>query len=110
VQYTVTDDRVVIGLGEKFVTSVLDTTDASSLAGQQRFRDAASAAGGSTDEAAFWLDLAALRNAVVSALPADAAAQYHTQAETWVKPFDYMIAVSQASGSTLTNRSVIAVK
>ncbi len=110
VQYTVIDDRVVIGLGQKFVASVLDTTDASSLAGQQRFRDAASAAGGSADEAAFWLDLAKVRDAIVSALPADTAAQYHTLAETWVKPFDYMIAVSHASGSTLTNRSVIAVK
>jgi hypothetical protein len=110
VQYTVTDDRVVIGLGEKFVASVLDTKDASSLAGQQRFRDAASAAGGSTDEAAFWLDLAAVREAIVAAVPPDALAEYHSKAEMWVKPFDYAISVSHASGSSLTNRMVIAVK
>jgi hypothetical protein len=110
VQYTVTDDRVVIGLGEKFVASVLNTTEATSLAGRQRFRDAASAAGGSTDEAAFWLDLAAVRDAIVAAAPADGLAEYHSKAEMWVKPFDYAISVSHASGGSLTNRMVIAVK
>lgn len=110
VQWTVTDSKVVIGLGDSFVERVLDLTPADSLAGQTRFQDAASAAGGSTSSVAAWLDLAALRTAVTNAIGDSPLGVFSVNVPQWLDPLDYAVTVETISGTTATSRAIITVK
>jgi hypothetical protein len=110
IQWTVTDSKVVIGLGDTFVERVLDLTAADSLAGQSRFKDAAAAAGGSAGSVAAWLDLAALRTAVMDAAGSSPVSMFSANVSQWLDPLDYAVSVEQVSGTTATGRAIIAVK
>ena len=68
VEYAVTDDRALIGIGDVFVRRVLALDEADSLAAEPRYADAIAELGGSENAGVAWLDLTGAREAIESAL------------------------------------------
>jgi hypothetical protein len=112
VQYTVTDDRAVIGLGEQFVGRVLELEAADSLASQSRFSGVIEALGGSSNAGVTWIDLAGTREAIVTALGPmiglmDADGMYEAEIEPWLLPLDRYGAVTKLDGDLLVQRAAL---
>lgn len=57
VQWAMTANRVLIGLGDTFVTDSITLSDGGSLASQPRFSDALGSLGGTSHAGATWIDL-----------------------------------------------------
>lgn len=113
VQYAVKDDRVFIGFGDKFVTRALQLSQADSLAASDRYRAAMQSVGGTSNTAASFLDLTALRQAVeplVQEFAPGGGSTYQQEVRPWIEPLDYIVGVSVADGDRLVQRSAIAVK
>lgn len=108
-QYAVTDERVLIGFGDRFVTKALRLGEADSLASSERYRQAIDAVGGSANAGAMFLDLAALRKAAEAALPADARSDYDA-ARPYLEPFDYVAGTTRADGEQMIGRMAIVVR
>ena len=100
IAWAVTDKLVVIGTGSDFVKHVLDTTDATSLASNDRYKaliDRVGKGAGST-----FVDITAIRELAEGfAKDADAAAykQYEANVKPFLAPFDALVA-SGSSGAT----------
>ena len=109
-QYAVTDQRVVIGSGDSFVTRVLDMQSSSSLAASSRFSTALSSVGGSPNTGDVWLDFTALRTALEPLLPADSKTVYETSVKPWVASFDYLVSADKSDGQRVDSRVAIVVK
>jgi hypothetical protein len=105
VQLAVTDDRVLIGIGDAFVGSVLNLADGSSLADQARFTDAVNELGGTPNTGVTWVDIAGAIDAVSGLmgpmLPAPEGA------DDWLGPLDAFVSVARLDGSVLVQRSAI---
>lgn len=110
VQYAVTDARVVIGFGDRFVGRVLALPESESLAASERFRAAIAGAGGTSNAASSYLDLAALRAAIEAAMPADVKTQYQREVRPYVDPFDYLVSVTRVDGSTAESKAAVVVR
>jgi hypothetical protein len=59
---------------------------------------------------AAWLDLAALRTAVMDAAGSAPVGMFSANASQWLDPLDYAVSVEQVSGTSATGRAIIAVK
>ena len=90
IAYAVTDEVVVIGYGTDFVKSVIDAKDGESLADQDRF-SAALAQAGTEHASLVWLDIAAVRGAVESMVPAEMKTDYDKELKPYIVGFDSMI-------------------
>ncbi len=110
VQYAVTDEHVIIGLGDRFVGRVLGLQESQSLAASTRYRSAIASVGGSSNLGSSYLDLAALRSAVEKALPADARAEYDKVASPYLEPFDYLVSATRLDGSVVDVKAALVVK
>jgi hypothetical protein len=105
VELAVTEDRVLIGIGDGFVRPVLGLADGSSLADQARFTDAVSALGGSNNAGVLWIDIAGLHEAVGDVLgPMMPAAE---GADDWFGPLDAFISVTRLDGEVLLQRAAL---
>lgn len=109
VQYAVTPERVLIGFGDRFVKSALKVSESDSLASSARYRQAIDEVGGNANAGAMYLDLAALRGAVESAIPADARSDYEA-ARPYLEPFDYMAGATRGDGELMIGRMAIVVR
>lgn len=109
VQYAVTDERVLIGFGDRFVKNALKVTESDSLAASARYRQAIDQVGGAANAGAMYLDLAALRGALESGLPADARSDYEA-ARPYLEPFDYVAGTTRADGDLMIGRMAIVVR
>ncbi|HTS15816.1 MAG TPA: hypothetical protein VMH24_09105, partial [Candidatus Sulfotelmatobacter sp.] len=99
IAYAFKDDLFVLGVGDAFVKSVLDTTSATSLGSDARYSAALSAAGGPTDSSVVYADLTAIRGLVEASLPAAQKAAYTSDVQPYLAPFDRFIDVRvDASG------------
>jgi len=112
VQYTVTDDRAVIGIGTQFVGRVLELEVADSLASQSRFSGVVDALGGSSNAGVTWVDLAGAREAIVAALGPmfgfiDPDGTYEAEIEPWLLPLDRYGAVTKLDGDLLVQRAAL---
>lgn len=105
VQLAVTDDRVLIGVGDGFVGSVLNLAEGGSLADQARFSEAVAELGGSQNAGVTWVDIAGLVD-VVSGL-AGPMLPAPEEADDWLGPLDAFVSVSRLDGSTLVQRSAL---
>lgn len=110
VEYAIADGYVLIGIGEGFVARMLDLDAADSLAADDRYSDALEATGGTSNAGVAWLDLAAVREAVEAALPPEIRQPYEADVQSWVQPFDYVIAVTVVEGDTATAIAAIVVR
>jgi uncharacterized protein DUF3352 len=105
VQYAVTDDRVLVGVGEGFVARALGLDRADSLAASQRFSSAVAEMGGSESASLTWLDLAGTYAAVDEAF----GPQLIGEMEAWLEPLDQVISVTVRDGDLLVQRAALLV-
>lgn len=104
-QLAITDDRVLIGVGDAFVGQVLSLPGGSSLADQARFSDAVDELGGTTNAGVTWIDLAGLQDAIGGMLgpmmptPVDG--------DDWLGPLDAFVSVTRLDGDVLLQRAAI---
>jgi hypothetical protein len=114
VEWTVTDDRAVIGVGDLFVERVLDLDPADSLASQARYADAIDELGGASNAGTTWLDLRGVRLAIESAVgtAADATTMefYTTEIVPWLEPLDRVVGISRLEGELLVSSVVLLVE
>jgi hypothetical protein len=114
VQYTVTDDRAIIGFGESFVGRVLAIDAADSLASMTRFSDAVADLGGASSAALTWIDLVGAREAIEAAMgPAiatfDPTGEYEAEVLPWLEPLDRLVSVTRLEGEVLVQRAALLV-
>ena len=105
VQYAITDDRVLVGVGEAFVPRVLGLDPADSLAASQRFTDAVAELGGPESAALTWLDLAGTYAAVEEALGPSVVGEM----DAWLEPLDQVVSVTLRDGDLLIQRAALLV-
>lgn len=111
-EWAVTDDRVLIGIGDRFVERVLTLDAASSLAEVPRYRDAVAELGGSSNAGVTWLDLRGVRLALESAFASDLAEMetFATEIISWLEPLDRLVTVARIEGDVLRSDSVLLVE
>jgi len=109
-QYAVTEQRVLIGLGDQFVGRALELQEADSLAASQRYLSALNEVGGTNNAGSTFVDLAALRTAIETAIPAASKAEYAQRIQPYVAPFDYLVGVARVVDGRLEQRAAIVVK
>ncbi|MGZ8563673.1 MAG: DUF3352 domain-containing protein, partial [Candidatus Limnocylindria bacterium] len=115
IQYTVTDDRAIIGIGDAFVRRVLELDAADSLAADARYAATIEELGGTTNAGVAWLDLAATREAVMAALEpmmafADPDGEIATSVEPWLQPLDRFASVTVLVDDVLVQRAALFVE
>lgn len=113
VEYGVTDERAIVGVGESFVRRVLELDASESLASQPRYSEAIGDLGGSTNAAVTWLDLAGTREAIESALGPMLSmfgAPYDSDVRPWLLPLDRAVSVSRVDGERLETRAMLIVE
>ncbi len=115
VQYTVTDDRVLVGIGDTFVGRALELDAGDTLAAEPRFTEAIEELGGAMNAGATWLDLAGAREAIMSAMTdwmgvMDSEGIFEREIEPWLHPLDRMVTVSVLDGELLVSRSALLVE
>lgn len=115
IQYAVTDDRALVGIGETFVGRALELDAADSLAMEPRFSEAIEELGGATNAGAAWLDLAGAREAITTAMAGwigvmDSEGIFEREVEPWLLPLDRMVAVSVLDGDLLISRSALLLE
>jgi len=115
VEYTVTDDRALIGIGDSFVRRVLAMEEADALASQPRYADAIAELGGSENAGVTWFDLTGTREAVETALgpmlsAGDPEGVYETEIRPWLLPLDLMVGVARLEGDVLIQRAALLVE
>ncbi len=114
-EYAVTDDRALIGIGDVFVRRVLELDAADSLAQVPRYADAIASMGGAENTAVTWLDLAGTRDALETALgpmidSADPDGLYESEVRPWLLPLDRVVSVSRLEGDVLVQRTALLVE
>jgi hypothetical protein len=112
VEFAVTDDRVVIGLGDRFVARSLELDPSDSLAANDRYASTIDAFGGEDHAGAVWVDLALLRESLESALGPTAEAfgvPYATEVQPWLEPLDRIVVVNRLDGDLLVQRGALLV-
>ena len=112
-EYVVTDERAIVGVGESFVRRVLELDASESLASQPRYSEAIGDLGGSTNAAVTWLDLAGTREAMESALRPMLSmfgAPYDSDVRPWLLPLDRAVSVSRVDGERLETRAMLIVE
>lgn len=115
VEYAVTDDRALIGIGDAFVGRVLELEASESLASVARYTDAVAGAGGAENAGVTWLDLAGTREALEEALGpmlggAGGAVMYEAEVRPWLLPLDRFVSVSRLEGNVLVQRAALLLE
>jgi uncharacterized protein DUF3352 len=111
IAWAVTDDLVVLGSGPEFVKHVLDTTDATSLASNDRYE--ALLARVKEGTGSVFVDIAAIRDHVEAMVKSGDAAslkEYETNVKPFLEPFDALIASSSVGGDLTRSTIVITVQ
>lgn len=115
VEYTVTDDRAIIGIGESFVRLALELDEADSLAANPRYAETIDELGGAANAGVAWVDLAAARQAFLTAMEpmmafADPDGEFATTVEPWLAPFDRLASVSVLEDGVVVQRAALFVE
>ena len=105
VELAVTDDRVLIGIGDAFVRPMLNLSGGSTLANQSRFTDAVGELGGANNAGVTWVDLAGLHAAVGGMLGPMMPAP--DGADDWLGPLDVFVSVTRLDGDVLVQRAAL---
>jgi len=108
-QYAIDGDRVVIGLGDRFVEAALGMDAADSFARSDRYATAVERFGGADNAATVFVDLAALRQAaeVGAGMQDDPG---YAQIKPNLEPFDYLVGVTRVSGDRVVAREGLVLR
>lgn len=109
VQVAVTDDRAVIGLGERFVARVLELDGGDSLGSEPRYAEAVAELGPTSNAGVAWLDVRGLIAAVETAAGPmlEMFGMYETDIRPWLAPLDRLVSVSVVEGELLLQQGAI---
>jgi hypothetical protein len=115
IEYTVTDDRAIIGIGDAFVRRVLELDAADSLATDARYAATIEELGGTSNASVAWLDLAATREAVMAAVAPmmasiDPDGEFAASVEPWLLPLDRFASVTVLDGDVLVQRAALFIE
>lgn len=110
VEYAIDGDRVLIGVGDRFVRRVLDLDPAESLAQAERFRTAVDRFGGTQNSGVFYVDLAALWEAAASVIPPEGRGEWDRDVVPNLAPLDYVVVVTRVEGDAWISRLAIVLK
>jgi len=115
IEYTVTDDRAIIGIGDAFVRRVLELDEADSLAADARYAATIEELGGTSNAGVAWLDLAATREAVMAAAEPmlesfDPDGEIVASVEPWLLPLDRFASVTFLDGDVVVQRAALFVE
>lgn len=111
IQYALTDDRVLIGIGDSFVQRALELDPGEALSAQPRYADAVAELGGPDGTAIGWMDLSGTLLAVEQAVgPMLVGDEYRSEIRPWLTPFDRVVSVGRIEGDVLVQRSVLLVE
>jgi hypothetical protein len=113
VEFAITDDFVLVGIGDRFVDRSLELDAVDSLAANDRFTSAVEEFGGHDNAGVAWMDLTALRETLESVLLPTAEAMgfdaYETEIKPWLEPLDRLVTVSRLEGDLLVQRGGLLV-
>ena len=109
-EYAVTDDRVLLGLGDGFIARALGTDAGASLAASARFGAALAEVGGASGTSVVWADLAALRDAIAEGLPAEEQGTYDEKVAPWLEPLDTLVGVMRVEGERIISQGALIAK
>jgi hypothetical protein len=114
VQVTVTGDRAILGVGEGFVSRVLELDASDSLGANPRYTDAVADLGPTNNAGVSWLDLAGTREAIEAALDPmfeflDPDGLYAAEIRPWLLPLDRAVSVSVLDGEVLVQHSALLI-
>jgi hypothetical protein len=111
IAWAVTDEYVVLGTGPEFVKHVIDTTDATSLASNDRYEALLARVKAGTGSV--FVDIAAARDQIEGMIKSGDAAglkKYETDVRPFLAPFDALIASNSVGGDLARSTIVITVK
>ncbi len=109
--YALTDQVVIIGSGPGFVRHVLDTTVATSIASNERYKALAGRIAGGVGVA--FADLSAIRELIESGLAGGdpvARASYEQEVKPFLSPFDALIGSRSVEGGLSRSTIIVTVK
>ena len=112
VEWAVTDDRVLLGVGDRFVKRALGQDAAGSLAETARYTAAVADLGGSSNAGVTWIDLRGLRLALehtFTELDPSGTEMYETEILPWLEPLDRFVSVAHVDGDILRTDAVLLV-
>lgn len=115
VEYAISNDRALIGVGESFVRRVLVLDETDGLAAQPRYADAIDELGGSENAGVTWFDLAGTREAIEAAAgpmleAGDPDGIYASEIRPWLLPLDRVVGVMRLEGDVLIQRGALIVE
>jgi len=109
--YAITDQVVVLGAGPNFVEHVLDTTAATAIASNERYKTLVARIGQGAGIG--FADVTAIRNLIERALlDAGAAerAEYEENIKPFLEPFDAVVASNSVKDDVVRSRVIVTVK
>ncbi len=114
-QYAVTADRAIIGVGDGFVARALELDEPDSLGAEPRYISAIDELGGSENAGVTWLDVAGTREAVETAIgpmleAGDPDGIYESTIRPWLLPLDRAVSVVRLEGDVLVQRGALVVE
>jgi hypothetical protein len=112
VEWAVTDDRVVLGVGDRFVERALGQDAAGSLAETAGYIDALADLGGPSNAGVTWIDLRGLRLSLETAfgeMDPSGMEVYQTDIAPWLEPLDRFVSVVRVEGDLLLTDAVLLV-
>lgn len=111
-EYAVTEDRAIIGVGDAFLRRVLALEEADSLAAVARYADAVAEFGGPESAGIAWLDITGVREAIETAVgpmleEGDPGGMYASEIRPWLLPLDRLVGVTRVDGDVMTQRGAL---
>jgi Protein of unknown function (DUF3352) len=115
VQYAMTDEHVLIGIGDGFVARSLGLEPADALAAIPRFSETIAELGGTENAGMAWWDVTGTRVAVEGALQPmlpfiDPDGMYEATVQPWLVPFDRLALVARLEGDLVIQRGALFVE
>ena len=113
-EYALTDDRALIGIGDAFVRRVVELDETDSLAAEPRYADAVAGLGGPENTAVAWFDFTGTREALESALgpildAGDPDGIYEAEVRPWLLPLDRIVSVTRLEDDVVVQRAALLV-
>jgi hypothetical protein len=106
--FAVTDEVVVIGVGNDFVKSVLDARTGPSLADDARFSSLLARAG-TENSGLIWADLAGIRAIVEPRLTGEDKTKYETDIKPYLEPLDAVVGSTVAATDLDHTTLIVAI-
>jgi len=111
VEYALSEDRALVGFGDRFVARALELDPAAALGAEARYADSLTGLGGPAGTGIAWMDLAGIVEAVEAAFATELAdPAYRSDVRPWLLPWDRIVGVSRMEDGLHVQRSVLLIR